>query len=822
MRSMAALADSLLRPRADLDLPTRYYQALCLLAGLLVTLVIVPVNLAQGLPLVVSVTALAFGITAIVLYRLSRRGRTYPAVAWLALMLLLNVNWWPNDGSQGGNAYYFVPAAMSAIVFFRHRQRAVALAGVVVNYLVLLWLEHAHPTLLTPFATPFDRTLDTATGVGGSIAAVGLMTWLMLEVYEQDRRQLQRTAEALVSSETQFQAIFQLNPDVVMLFDATERRAIAVNDGFKRLLGWTRDEAVGRTSAELAFWADPDSRDELYRRLGQQAHVSDLLVRMRRKNGVAFWASVSARMIDLAGRPCAIATARDVSAQIAAQRAVAESRVMLASFLNSTDDMLWMVQPDTFALVIFNDAFARYAAAEFGATAAPGLTLERSLPPELIVRWRELYGRALSGGPFTIEYRTRDDRTLLLSFNLVTLEGTRLGISVFARDITALKTAEEERDRIRLQLLQAQKMDSLGSLAGGVAHDFNNMLGGIMGYADLLLAGETDSARRDQLQAILRAAGRSSDLTRKLLAFARRGKNVVEAVDLNATIRESLTMLGPSMGPDLDLRLHLDARHGIDGDPTQLNQLVVNLCLNAREAMPDGGILTVSTRDVTDGDAADWALPPGPCVELGVSDTGVGIPDAVRERIFEPFFTTKSGGDVSGTGLGLSTVYGVVHLHRGAIRVDSTPGAGTTFLVRLPRGSQPIAPVTEATPQPEGRGTILVVEDEDMLRRLASTMLERLGYRTLSAADGAEGVELFRRHHPELSGVLLDLKMPRMGGRAAFEQMHAIAPDVPVLLCSGYGENEEAQSLISAGAAGLLSKPYRVADMAEHVARLRR
>lgn len=286
-----------------------------------------------------------------------------------------------------------------------------------------------------------------------------------------------------------------------------------------------------------------------------------------------------------------------------------------------------------------------------------------------------------------------------------------MGISVFGRDITALKAAEEERDVIRLQLLQAQKMDSLGSLVGGVAHDFNNMLGGIMGYADLLLAGETHPMRREQLQAILRAAGRSSDLTRKLLAFARRGKNIVEAVDLNATIRESLARLGPSMGSRVELRLQLDARHGIDGDPTQLNQLVVNLCLNAHEAMPNGGVLAVSTRDLTDGDPA---APP---------------------------------------------------------RLDHVGTAGISHV---------------------------------------------------AAADGAEGVDLFRRHHHELSGVLLDLKMPRMGGRAAFEQMHAIAPAVPVLLCSRYGENEEAQSLTSAGAAGLLSKPCRVADLAEHVVQLRR
>ena len=824
MRSISAIADSLLQPRADLDLPTRYYQALCLLAGLLVTLVIVPVNLVQNLPIVVSIAALAFGITAIGLYLLSRRGRTYPVIAWLALMLLLNVNWWPNNGSDGGNAYYFVPAAMSAIVFFRHRRRALALAVVVFNYLALVWLEHAYPALLTPFATPFDRTLDVATGLSGSVASVGLMTWLMFEVYERDRRRLQVTAEALVASEAQFQGIFELNPDVVMLFDAVDRRALAVNDGFERLLGWTKDEAIGRTSAELQFWADFDSRDELYHRLGQQAYVSDLLVRMRRKDGVAFWASVSARLIDLAGRQCAIATARDVSAQIAAQRAVAESRVMLASFLNSTNDLLWMVLPDTFALTIYNAAFVRLMEQDYSIQVTGGMTPEEALPPPIAERIRALYSRAVTSGAFTTELTTVSGRTLLLAFSLVRLEGTLLGVAVFARDITALKLAEEDRDRMRLQFLHAQKMDSLGSLAGGVAHDFNNMLGGIMGYADLLHSAETDPLRRDQIQSILNAATRSSDLTRKLLAFARRGKNIVEAVDLNATVRESMSMLGPTVRAETEVALELGARQSVDGDPTQLHQLVVNLCLNAHEAMPRGGRLTVTTSDVVISapEVADWPVPAGDYVQLTVADTGLGMSEDVRQRIFEPFFTTKKGGDVSGTGLGLSTVYGVVHLHRGAIRVDSAPGAGSTFVVRLPRGTLQTATSAEAAPASAGTGLILVVEDEEMLRRLAVTMLGRLGYRTLVAADGLEGVELFRQHHTELAGVLLDLKMPRLGGPAAFTQMRDIAADVPVLLCSGYGENEEAQRLISKGAAGLLSKPYRVSDLAEHVARFRR
>ena len=435
------------------------------------------------------------------------------------------------------------------------------------------------------------------------------------------------------------------------------------------------------------------------------------------------------------------------------------------------------------------------------------------------------YARALAKGPFTLEYQSSSGaHTILLSIHVVQHDGQPLGVSVFGKDITALKQAEADRDRIRLQFLEAQKMESLGSLAGGVAHDFNNMLGGIMGYTDLLMAGEPDPARQEQLKAILQAATRSSELTRKLLAFARRGRNIVESVDLNAAVRESMAMLMPSLGPDVTTTLNLQAAHHVDADPTQLNQLIVNLCLNAGEAMPAGGTLAVGTRDVLldATTCVPWELAPGPYVELTVADSGVGMTDEVRQRIFEPFFTTKTGGTISGSGLGLPTVYGVVHLHRGAIKVDSAAGEGATFTVLLPKGTLAAPDVASDLAVPSGSGLVLVVEDEAMLRQLATTALTHLGYRALTACDGVEGVDLFRTHHHELAGVLLDLKMPRKSGRETFTEMRAIDANVPVLLCSGYGDNEEAQGLISLGAIGLLPKPYRIGELAEQISRFKR
>ena len=360
---------------------------------------------------------------------------------------------------------------------------------------------------------------------------------------------------------------------------------------------------------------------------------------------------------------------------------------------------MWLVDPDTYRLAVCNAAFVHYFRDIRGVHVQPGALPEHLVPAETANRWREYYDRALADGPFTEEYITEPDGLiLLLSFHVVRHEEQVLGISVFAKDITALKHAEEERERVELAV-------AAGAEDGKPRQPRRRRRARLQQHARpaswatriCCWRGEAVATRRDHLQAIMRAATRSGDLTRKLLAFARRGKNIVEAVDLAAVIRESLAILTPSFRPDVTASLQLDATSTIDGDPTQINQVVINLCINANEAMEHGGRLSIRTRDVTL--AADVSqqleLPPGDYVELRVADSGVGMTDEVRLRIFEPFFTTKHGAEVTGTGLGLSTVYGIVHLHRGAITVTSSPGRGSAFTVYLPKGTlASVAPVT--------------------------------------------------------------------------------------------------------------------------------
>jgi len=403
---------------------------------------------------------------------------------------------------------------------------------------------------------------------------------------------------------------------------------------------------------------------------------------------------------------------------------------------------------------------------------------------------------------------------------------TRIGgvphLLTVLRDISDWKAAQKERERLREQIQHAQRLDSLGSLAGGVAHDFNNMLGAIVGHTDLLLKDETDPVRAERLESILAAAMRSGELTRKLLAFGRKGKDLVESVDLALVVRECLAMLRPVMHADLRVEVAMAGAAVIDGDPGQLHQVVLNLCLNAVEAMGGGGLLSVSAgpRVLAEPGSAEDLLPAGSYVELIVADTGPGMAEEVRERVFEPFFTTKGQAGKPGTGLGLSMVYGIVHSHRGTIQVDSAPGTGTRFRVLLPQGNLAAAvPAAPAGSRPR-LGAVLVVEDEPLLREVAMDALEHLGYQVHGAPDGSAGVEAFRTLHGSLLAVLLDLKMPVMGGREAFQAMHELDPTVPVLVCTGFGENAEVQDLLSMGALGMIAKPYRISDLAAGLAKV--
>ena len=378
----------------------------------------------------------------------------------------------------------------------------------------------------------------------------------------------------------------------------------------------------------------------------------------------------------------------------------------------------------------------------------------------------------------------------------------------------ALKTEIAERKQLETQLYQAQKMEAIGRLAGGIAHDFNNHLGIIIGYSERMLdrLGSEDPLCKSA-GLIKDAALRSAALTRQLLAFSRRQVFEPTILDLNAAITDLGKMLRPLIGEDIELVASLDPALGkVKVDPAQIDQVIMNLAVNARDAMPEGGRLTIETANVELDESyarTHATVLPGPYVMLAVTDTGIGMDKKTQSHMFEPFFTTKEKD--KGTGLGLATVYGIVKQSKGYIWVYSEPGQGTTFKIYLPRleaGIQEVR-VEKASPSLlKGEETILVVEDEGMLRELACLFLQESGYKVLDAASGAEAVEVSKRHPGPIQLLMTDAVMPGMPGRELAQKLLQVRPETKVLYVSGYTDDSVLRNgLLEAGTA-FLQKPF--------------
>jgi signal transduction histidine kinase len=385
-----------------------------------------------------------------------------------------------------------------------------------------------------------------------------------------------------------------------------------------------------------------------------------------------------------------------------------------------------------------------------------------------------------------------------------------------------------ERRHLEEQLRHAQKLESLGLLAGGVAHDFNNLLTGILGNASLVLdLMDPDSGLRMMLQDIIRASERAADLTRQLLAYAGKGKFVIEPVNASVLVRDISELLRSSVSRTVELSLHLEPDLPcIEGDASQIQQLVMNLILNAVEATgerPGVVRVTTSVREVRPGDRVGHFRPdppqPGIYVAIEVRDDGCGMSDLVKAQIFDPFFTTK----FTGRGLGLAAALGIVRGHKGSICVESAEGSGSCFTVLLPaQGAAAGAAASDeeallpAENQPTA-GAILIIDDEDVVRRAARATLEHFGYTVFEASDGGDGADLFTRLHDRISAVLLDLTMPRMGGHDVWRYIRRIRPDMKIIVSSGFDEAEAMSQFTETAGLEFIQKPYTASALVRKV-----
>ncbi len=604
---------------------------------------------------------------------------------------------------------------------------------------------------------------------------------------KRDEQALRESAQALRVSEERYRRFLDVLPDAVFVL---EQECIAFcNPAFVHLRGATSASAIIGTSVFEMYAPDVHRAvrarlDELFSRDVPLAPVERRLLRL---DGRTVPVLVSTTQVIDADKRTALVVLRDLSRQ---HHAEAWAQLLL----NNTRDAIFST--DQFGTVTsFNPAAERV----FGWSAADivGRSVQTLLPDVAL--------EALTQGEVSAQRYDGSTVPLEIAVSAFDLDGEQQLIAV-ARDIS-------EHRKLEAELRQAHKMEALGQVAGGVAHDFNNLLTVILGYSDMLQEQFPEGDPRRQFASdIRRASGRAADLTRQLLTFSRRTVVAPKVVDVNAVVRDMNRMLRRVLGEDVELAIGLDAEaRTVFIDPGSLEQIVMNLCVNARDAMPRGGQLTITTAHVDlvgREDATGRTVPAGSCVTIAVADTGEGISPDVAAHIFEPFFTTKGAG--KGTGLGLAVVQGVVEQNRGAIFLDTVMGRGTTFTIALPVANEPAVASHElrATAPKGGGETVLVVEDEEPVRRLAVIALASAGYRVLDAPDGQAAIDVFDRHRTHVDVVLTDVVMPHLSGRELAESLLARRPDLRVIFTSGYADDAVLRHGISKSDVPFLAKPY--------------
>ena len=632
--------------------------------------------------------------------------------------------------------------------------------------------------------------------------------------------------EALRVSEERYRSLIEQASDGVAI-SGEDARYSAVNSAFCDMTGYSRQELLGMRVWDLIAPED-QPRIACYRAELELSEGKPVLSEWRfvRKNGSILTFEANTRRLPNGDR---LAIMRDISERkrVEAKLEQANLRIQLAVSAAGAGIWEWDIQSDTLS---WDDRMFEFYGVSRDEFTSCYEAWRRALHPEDKAMAHEAIEASLRGErQFDVEFRIvlpdgtvrhiKSDAHVVRDAN-----GRALRIVGLNRDITAATRATEEREQLQAQFNQAQRMESIGRLAGGVAHDFNNLLSVMNGYSRLMLNElQPGDQRWEYLSEINLAGEKAAALTKQLLAFSRKHVTVSELVDLNRLVLENQKFLKRLIGEDVELVLDCCPDPGpVMADPDQLHQVLLNLAVNARDAMPDGGRLSfrTTTADIEHKDTPEYpGAAPGSYMVLAVSDTGHGMDETVRRRLFEPFFTTKGLG--KGTGLGLSTVYGIVHQCGGWIKVESEPGRGATFSIGLPLKTGAEEASRELAPLQRGgfRGfeTLLVVEDQDEVRRFAVSVLQSYGYTVVEATDGNEALRLLDSHDGQIDLVLSDVVMPGLGGKELALRLSRRSPRMPVLLMSGYLGDESDEGVLPNDGLRYLHKPFTPEELARRV-----
>ncbi|MGO9569884.1 MAG: PAS domain S-box protein [Desulfomonilaceae bacterium] len=633
-----------------------------------------------------------------------------------------------------------------------------------------------------------------------------------------DVTERKRAEQALKESEEQYRAVFD-NAGIGINVVDREMRLAQANPALLKMLGYTEQELRQLVLTDIIH---PDDRasacqdfDALMRELDGPYRVERRYVK---KDRSFIWADLSVSPIrDGGGKPReAVGVIADITERKRTEEALRESEQRYRNLFDESRDGVYLCARDG-VLDEANQAFFDL----FGLTreeARHWNVAKAYRDPADRTRFRETIERNGSVVDYEVKLKKKDGTGIdcqITSTLRLDENGTILGYQGIIRDIT-------DRKRLEQQLLQAQKMEAIGTLAGGIAHDFNNLLTVILGYSELIISDKNERDRDyEDLKKVIHAGRSAGDMVQQILAFGRKTETKFWPINLNKQVPQLRKMLSRLLPRTIEVQIDLAPDlPTVNADPAQIDQILMNLAVNARDAMPDGGSLTIETRAVVlDNEYCSTHIEASKGLHalLTVRDTGTGIDGASSDRIFEPFYTTKKPGQ--GTGLGLAMVYGIVKGHGGHIAVDSEAGAGTAFKIYLPAHqieAEPDVP-TSVEFSALGRGTILLADDEVLVRSLGERILEKTGYRVLAASNGREALEIYKQKKDEISLVILDLIMPVMDGKQCLDEILKVNSQARVLIASGYSPDGATKDILASGARGFVNKPYDIRQLVQSV-----
>jgi PAS domain S-box-containing protein len=628
-----------------------------------------------------------------------------------------------------------------------------------------------------------------------------------------DITQRKRIEDDLRASEQKFWEIFQMSPDAIDLTEMETGRILDCNQSYARLYGHTREEALGRTTppGDLGVWVNAADRARHVAELEATGLSINFLAPMRSKDGTTFLAEISSSVLEIKGMRCNLSLSRDVTVQKRAEAALRESKQRLEVAIQGAHLGIWDRDLETDLEIWSDQLFEIYGRDPRTGALAIDAWERAILHSEDRAGFAAMVREAVAGrAPYAAEFRIlRPDGSIrhIKSNGQVVRDpdGRPVRIIGVNQDRTAQVEAEAEHRRLQAELQQAEKLESIGSLAGGVAHDMNNVLAAILGLASALRTDfDDDDPRAASLDTITRACDRGRDVVKSLLYFARRDLEAMGPVDLNIILEEVVHLLTHTTLRRIDITKDFQEPLGlIEGDGGALSHALINLCVNAVDAMPEGGSLRLSTRRE------------GGRIVVRVRDTGEGMSPEVARRSIEPFFTTKPVG--KGTGLGLTMVYGAVKAHKGTIDIDSQPGRGTEVRLGFPALPQPAAGGPGPDPaqaRTHGPLRILLVDDDELIRMSMGPMLGILGHEVSTAECGQEALDRLRAGL-EADLVILDMNMPGLNGAQTLERLLEFRPNQQVLMATGYSDDTIAPLLAGRPNVTSLRKPFSLPEIRE-------